>query len=403
MKRRDKKYIRTALLKYNFTSGMIGENFIGETKRALKKIDEYPKINLLTFNDRCRKLNFSFYKKIYDSNLEIIKYSIEKICSLPIMNACLEYNNENLSHDFIKIKYLKNQKKKNNIYKSLTAYVNRVSYKSLYGGLMGFYSLVKSKQKNYKYFNKIKPILLSEKNRLYISSNNKPAKDIYINPTIIKDDELIYFRHENNKEQIVKIKNPSILNILQDIVCKTGKHPLGKILNKLIDLKIVSLNSREISEICFKRKASLKFKNIKLNNRIRLNKNNVYDLINAATFDIDKNVYIAFEKAAHIYLDLLDNQLASIHAEKKYLGNIVKKYFKKTKKEKCLLLNFIIDYKNDILKLREKRKNCHDLFYKKFFSKIQSNKNVEEIKFDKWKIENKKIRKDLEWRTICCS
>lgn len=395
MKRRNKKYVRTALLEYKLASEMVSGDFVSETEKAIKKIDECPKINLLTLNDRCRKLNFSFYKKIYASNLEIIKYSIEKICSLPIMSACLEYNNENLFHDFIKIKYLKDQKKKNNIYKSLNAYVNRVSYKSLYGGLMGFYSLAKSRQKNNGIFDKIKPVLIFEKNRFFISTRTELTEDFYNNPTIIKNGELIYFRYDSNKEQIVKIKNPSILNILQKIKNK-------KILNKLIELNIVSLESGEISEICFKRKGSLKFKNIKLNNKIKLNKNNVYDLINAATFNIDKNIYIAFERAANIYLDLLENQLASIHTEKKYLGNIVKKCLKKRRREKYSLLNFIIDYRDDILKLREKRKNCHYLFYKKFFSKIQPNKNVGEITFDNWRVKDKKIRKNLEFYFSTC-
>ena len=90
----NKNYIRTALLKYESISKMVVDVFIIETRKLLNEMAKHPKLNILTINPGCKKLNFSVYERQYANNLKFIKRHIDKVCYLPIMSACLEYNNK---------------------------------------------------------------------------------------------------------------------------------------------------------------------------------------------------------------------------------------------------------------------------------------------------------------------
>ncbi len=425
MKDKNKNYARFALLEYKSISKIVNGIFINETKKSISKTEKYPKLNLLTINNRCKKLNLSFYEKQYGDNLEFIKRRVEKIYSSSIMNACLKYNNKQLFIDFKNLKHFKDEKIRNNIYKSLISYINRVSYNSVYGGLMGFYSLVGLEKDNCKFSNKTKLVLLSEKNRFFTVANNESFKDVHLNPTIlIKNNDIIYFKHNNNKEQIIKINNPLILRILRTTINqnlyvdngldfkkelvkngtlkKINNNFLNEVSRKMIEFGLLGMGQKEISMIYLKNKKHLRSRDIKLNRNIKLRDNDVYDVVNTNIFHINKNTYSDFKKSIYIYLDLLNGQLCGIHAEKESLGAILKQHLKKTKKDKCLLLDFIVNNKAEILKLKRKRENFYLSFYEKFFPAIQSNETDREIRFNHWKIQNKKTRRNLEFYFSIC-
>ena len=392
----NKNYIRMALLKYESISKLVDDAFIVETKKILNKMAKHPKLDILTINPGCKKLNFSVYGGQYADNLEFIKKHINKVCRLPMMSACLEYNNKLLSHDFRKLKYLKDQKDKNNIYKSLTSYINRASYNATYGGLMGIYSTIKITEGNHRSSaNKLS--LFVEKDRFISKNISKNTQDnIYLNPSIIlKNTEVVYIKYENNKEQVIKIHNPlfvSILQIIKDqsllmrnklsfkrtiikkgILRKKDDDLLNNIFNKMIELDLVRLRSKRISEVCFKDKKYIKILEVGLKKNIKLDSGNVYDLINENALYLNENIYSCFKKSASLYLDLLNGQLSAIHEEKVFLGMILRKYLKKINNDKCLLLDFVINHKDEILWLRKKRENYGLSYYENFISLIKLN------------------------------
>jgi|GEM_PF-1656363 len=424
MKRKDKKYLRVTLLEYKPISGMVDDVFISETRKSVDALGEHPKLDPLTINNNCKKLDLSFYEKRYNDNLDILKKRIKIICNLPIMAACLEYNNKQLFHDFKELERLKDRKRENNVYKSLVSYINRVSFDATYGGLMGFYSWAQSVSGSNNIF-KNELNLIFEKNRFLNSNKSKASpKSIYLNPTVIFNKSgVIFFKHENNREQIIKIKNSFAVNVLQAIrshdfikkklnfkirfigegdIKKVDKDFLGGIFKKLTEAEAIGLRSKEIYKICFKDKKNLDSKSINLNKNIKIKEGSVYDLISAGSFYVDKKVYLDFKKSAYVYLDLLERQLQGIHAEKIYLGKALKQYLEKIKKDKCLLLDFVISQEAKIAEIRKKRDTFCFSFYEKFFSKIQINKAAEKIEFNNWKAENKKIRKDLEFYFSSC-
>ena len=106
-----------------------------------------------------------------------------------------------------------------------------------------------------------------------------------------------------------------------------------------------------------KKNDGIKHCNISSITRRRFSEDFTHDIFNHYNYYIGKSYYDNCRKSIDVVRNYLQEQLNDIHNEKRYIGRLLQKYLKQINKKECLLLDFIITHRNEIIKLRERRRS----------------------------------------------
>ncbi|MFA6105066.1 MAG: hypothetical protein WC725_00495 [Patescibacteria group bacterium] len=425
MRVKNHDYIRTTSVEYNQAVKLVSTTFINETFRMLYKFGKFPKLDIRTIDERCGKVDMTAYIKSYGKCISSIKSRLYKLTFSPVISVCIAYNNKPLLDDFEKIKYSTNKKRNNNVFRSLNFFISRATFDATYGGLFGFYSHFRFVSSHNVSFNK-KLLLFSEKNRLDVDSVKISKSNVFsLNPTIvISENYVMYFRYKKNEEEVIKVHSKEVVRLfkklasaksnlislddLENAIKLTGirknfdnKYYLSFV-SKLIDLGLIKRDPISVKNKLFKNRSfdiPFEAKSIR---GIKDEKHSIYDLYNVNNVYVENSLSNEFKASTSIYLNLLNQQLQSIHNEKVYLGNILRQYLKNINKDRCGLLDFVVVFKDEILNLKKSRANNSFSFYEKFLNEINTNKKAEEVQFKNIFTQKSEVKSDLEFYLSVC-
>ena len=201
-------YIRSTFLKFERLKNLVDKKFVANTNILLSKIsDNFNRLDLLTLDKNCKKIDIFSYERLFQSNLDDVKNEIIKIGENEFIKRCIKYNNNN----FYKNYYYKGKsasKTHNNNLKTLLAYISRMSLNPVYGGLYGFYSKVGNNKRD----KEVKLTVIEEDNRHISEYVN--CKLCLSPSTVAENSIIIAYSYEKNKEKIFKISNKWLAPII---------------------------------------------------------------------------------------------------------------------------------------------------------------------------------------------
>lgn len=362
------KLARQTSLDYNIVINLLDDSFVKSTQALVADFYVIFKKNNYFCSKGMNSERIKEYQALYNGNLEILKEKLLKIANSRLLRLFLEYNNKFLFSELNNLEYIQDKQKINNFYKSISAYINRLALNPVHGGFSGIYSKIYFSRNNTVAKNNFVKIKILEQ-KINLSLKKCEGDDVCFNPTIfIQDGNTIYFRFKDNAEEIVKIKDIDSATLF-------NKFKIDGKVNKLIDAGIVNKSFSDLNSNCFSKYRFINKYSSLDDERLVIKDNYVYDLVNCDRLIVNPDIISNFNLAASTYLSFLKKQLLSLQNEKKIMGNILIKYLNNVGKDSCLLLDFIVRFKDEIEKIRNNRADFDKFFEDQMYS-LMSNDSL---------------------------
>jgi hypothetical protein len=369
MQKKINQLARQTSLDYNIVINLLDDSFAKSTQSFVADFYVILKKNNYFCSNDMNSERINEYQALYNGNLEILKEKLLKVANSRLLRLFLEYNNKFLFSELNSLENIQDKQKINNFYKSISAYINRLALNPVHGGFSGVYSKIYFSRNNaVAKNNRVKLKILEQK--ISLSLKKCEGDNVCINPTIFtQDNNTIYFRFKDNAEEIIKIKDIDSATLF-------NKFKINGKVNKLIDAGIVNKSFSDLNSNCFSKYRFINKYSSLVDERLRIKDNYVYDLVNCNRLIVNSDIVRNFDLAASTYLSFLKKQLLSLQNEKKIIGNILIKYLNNTGKDSCLLLDFIVRFKDEIEKIRNNRVDFDKFFEDQVYSSMSKDSLV---------------------------